>query len=682
MEHILVIDDNRDIARMLSDSWLPHLGYRASVRHSGAAGLRSVRELDPDLILLDLQLPDVVGLDLLHDLRRMFPDLPVILMTAHGSERTAVEAFRIGIRNYLIKPFTLDFATEAINTALRERRLQREKERLTEGLQQRVRELTVLSSIGRSITALMETDEVLTRIVEAGVYLTQAEQGFLLLPDPATNELYLRAAKNIGEERAKTLRIPIDDTIAVQVMTERKPVRISQRAGERPVKVKTGFLVRALLQVPLIVGDTAIGVLGVDNAQSARPFGESAERLLLALADYGAIALENARLYRESQASEVRYRELFTNASDMLMTLDPGLIVREINAAGPRVLGYATGEITGQPFERFCAPDSWAAVRPHLEALLEPGTESPPLALDLISRSGTRCFSEITARGVEHEGRVAGIFCSVRDLTERRLLEAQMIHAEKLAAMEQMVGGVAHELNNPLTSILGYTQLLLRGQLPPNAVNDLRNIESQATRAGKIVQSLTAFSRGYQPTRTLVELNPLLRSVAELRIHKMREHDIAIALDLADDLPPVLGDPYQLQQVLSQLLANAHTALIPDGGTISVATCHVAPLQRMDERRPMSPVQFDLPRAVVVAISDTGHGIAREQLDKIFDPFWGTGAPHSGTGLGLSMCYGLVMQHGGRIWAASLQGTGSTFYVALPATDHAPGSAPNQAGSP
>lgn len=682
MEHILVIDDNRDIARMLADSWLPHLGYRASTRHSGAAGLQSVPELDPDLVLLDLQLPDVVGLDLLHDLRRMFPDLPVILMTAHGSERTAVEAFRIGIRNYLIKPFTLDFAAEAINTALRERRLQREKERLTDGLQQRVRELTVLSSIGRSITALMETDEVLTRIVEAGVYLTQAEQGFLLLPDPATNELYLRAAKNIGEERAKTLRIPIEDTIAGQVITERKPVRLSQRSPDQRVKVKTGFLVRALLQVPLIVGDTAIGVLGVDNAQSARPFSEGAERLLLALADYGAIALENARLYRESQASEARYRELFTNASDMLMTLDPALVVREVNAAGPRVLGYATDDIRGQPIERFCAPDSWAAVRPQLEALLKPGAQSPPLALDLITRAGARCFSEITARGVEHEGRVTGIFCSVRDLTERRLLEAQMIHAEKLAAMEQMVGGVAHELNNPLTSILGYTQLLLRGQLPPDAVADLRNIESQATRAGKIVQSLTAFSRGYQPTRTLVEINAVLRSVTELRAHKLREQDIAIAVELADDLPPVVGDPYQLQQVLSQLLANAYTALNPEGGAINVATRYITPLQRIDERRPTSPVQLDLPGAVVVAISDTGRGIERQQLDKIFDPFWGTGAPHGGTGLGLSMCYGLVTQHGGRIWAASQAGMGSTFYVALPASEHAPGSAPRSTDAP
>jgi two-component system NtrC family sensor kinase len=665
MEHILVIDDNRDIARMLADSWLPHLGYRASVRHNGAAGFDAAAELNPDLVLLDLQLPDVVGLDLLHDLRRAYPDVPVILMTAHGSERTAVEAFRIGIRNYLIKPFTLDFASEAINTALRERRLQREKDRLTAGLQQRVRELTVLSSIGRSMTALMDTDALLTRIVEAGVYLTQAEQGFLLLTDPATNELYLRAAKNLGEERAQTLRMPINDTIAGQVITERKAIRISQRDGDRRVKLKTGFLVRSLLQVPLRVGETAIGVLGVDNAQSARPFSESAERLLLALADYGAIALENARLYRESQASEARYRDLFTNASDLLMTLDTALVIQDANAAGPRMLGYASEEIAGQPLERFCAPDSWAAIAPRLKALLIPGEQSPPLAVELIRRDGQRCFAEITARGVEHEGRITGIFCSIRDLSERRLLEAQMIHTEKLAAMEQLVGGVAHELNNPLTSILGYTQLLQRAALPATVTQDLRNIQSQASQAGKIVQRLTAFSRGMEPTRTSVQMNDLLRTVAELRTAQPGEP--AITLALAENLPAVVADLDQMQQVLLQLLANARSALPPSGGSINLRTLVVSPLRHAVDHRPTSPVQLDLSRAVVTAISDTGRGIERDQLAKIFDPFWANGTPHAGKGLGLSMCYGIVTQHGGRIWAASQPGKGTTFYVALPA---------------
>lgn len=678
MEHILVIDDNRDIARMLADSWLPHLGYRASVRNTGAAGLRAAAEIKPDLVLLDLQMPDVVGLDLLHDLRHTLPDLPVILMTAHGSERTAVEAFRIGIRNYLIKPFTLDFAAEAINAALRERRLQRDKEQLLERLHQRVREVTVLSSIGRAITALMNTDEVLTRIVEAGVYLTEAEQGFLLLTDHETNELYLRAAKNVGEERAQTLRMPISDSIAGHVITQRKPVRIVQSAEDRRLKLKTGFLVRSLLQVPIVVGDTAIGVLGVDNAQSARPFSESAERLLLALADYGAIALENARLYRESQASEARYRELFTNASDLLVTLDRRLHIQDVNSAGPRILGYPLDQIQGQPLERFCALDSWAAVRPQLETLLATGGQSSPLVLDLIDLNGTRCFSEITARGVEHEGRITGIFCSIRDLAARRLLEAQMLHAEKLAAMEQLIGGVAHELNNPLTSILGYTQLLLRRDLPPGADDDLRGIEGQATRAGKIVQSLTAFSRGSQPSRAPVQVNALLRNVVDLHAQQLRASGIVVDLSLVEDLPVVLADAYQLQQVLIQLLSNAEAAIGTAPGTIRIQSGLVAPLQRLQEQRPTSPVQLDLPEAVVVAVSDSGAGIEADQLDKIFDPFWRTAGSQNGLGLGLSMCYGLISQHGGRIWAASLPGRGATFYVALPPS----GSAAPEDGPP
>jgi two-component system NtrC family sensor kinase len=232
MEEILIIDDSEQIASLLANHVLPELGFTAIVAHTGRQGLQRIRARLPDLILLDLQLPDMSGLDLLRMLAQEGHDVPVILMTAHGSESIAVEAFRLGARNYLIKPFSDIEARAVIDQALRERRLRRDKERLTASLQQRVQELTVLYRIGKSVTGLMDQEQLLQRIVEAGVFITQAEEGFLLLHDETQQELYLRAAKNLGEQRAQSLRVPIDDSLAGQVFRTGKPVRLDQsRAG-------------------------------------------------------------------------------------------------------------------------------------------------------------------------------------------------------------------------------------------------------------------------------------------------------------------------------------------------------------------------------------------------------------------------------------------------------------------
>src|SRR3712207_1405581 len=176
-------DDSQQICTMLAEYVLPELGDTSTIANTGRQGLNRLRQRLPDLILLDLQLPDISGLDLLRLIAQEGYDVPVILMTAHGSEAIAVEAFRLGARNYLIKPFSETEAQAVIDQALRERRLTREKEQLTKNLRQRVQEHTVLYSIGKSVSALLGQEELLVRIVEAGVYITRAEEGFLLLRD-------------------------------------------------------------------------------------------------------------------------------------------------------------------------------------------------------------------------------------------------------------------------------------------------------------------------------------------------------------------------------------------------------------------------------------------------------------------------------------------------------------------
>jgi two-component system NtrC family sensor kinase len=660
MEEILIIDDSQQICSMLAEYVLPELGYTSAIANTGRQGLNRLRQRLPDLILLDLQLPDISGLDLLRLIAQDGYDVPVILMTAHGSEGIAVEAFRLGARNYLIKPFSETEAQAVIDQALRERRLKREKEQLTRNLQQRVKELTVLYSIGQSVSSLLELEELLERIVEAAVYITRAEEGFLLLRDPHADELYLRAAKNLGEQRAQRMRMPIDDTLAGQVIRTGKPVRLDKASAGSALKIKTGFLVRAILQVPLTVGNAAIGVLVVDNQQAERTFSENDQYLLSALADYAAIAIENARLYQEIKSSEARYRDLFANAYDLIFTLDRQLRIQSINKVGPALTGYREADLLGRPLREIAAPTAWEAAEQRFADLLM-GHSIQPFELQLRRNDEEPLVLEASARLIQERGKPGSIHCIARNLTERRRLEEQLIHAEKLSAIGQLVAGVAHELNNPLTSISGYTQLLLRDQtLRGDMRDDLKHINVQAERAARIVQNLLMFAREHKPERRMVNLNDEFRNTLSLRAYQLRVDNIAVVIDFDLDLPLTVADPFQLQQVILNLINNAHQAMTEHGGPGTLT------LRTYTSSQPTSDSSGAAPQMVVLSVGDTGVGIPARDLNRIFDPFYTTKPVGQGTGLGLSICFGIVQEHGGKIWAESEPGVGTTVAVALP----------------
>jgi len=663
MEEILIIDDSKQICAMLAEYVLPELGYASAIANTGRQGLARLRQRLPDLILLDLQLPDISGLDLLRLIAQEGYDVPVILMTAHGSEAIAVEAFRLGARNYLIKPFSETEAQAVIDQALRERRLSREKEQLTRNLRQRVQELTVLYSIGKSVSSLLDLEELLVRIVEAGVYITRAEEGFLLLRDQNANELYLRAAKNVGEQRAQKMRMPIDDSLAGQVIRTGKPVRLDKMGAGAQLKVITGFLVRAILQVPLMVGNQVIGVLAVDNQQSERTFSENDQYLLSALADYAAIAIENARLYQQVKQSEERYRDLFANANDLIFTLDRQLKIQSINKVGPVVTGYAEADLLGRPLRDLSFDDAWPQVERVFGDLLN-GRTLQPFELQLKRRDEEVAVVEVSARLVRDSARTDAIHCIARDLTERRRLEEQLIKAEKLSAIGQLVAGVAHEVNNPLTSISGYTQLILRDtSLPADVRSDLQNINTQAERAARIVQNLLVFAREHKPQRLLVDVNEVLRSTLTLRAYQLRVDNITVVTDFDPALPYTIADPHQLQQVFLNLINNAHQAMTERGGN-GTLTLRTSAVRRATDGG-------DDERRVLVAVSDTGVGIPARNLNRIFDPFYTTKPVGQGTGLGLSICFGIIQEHGGRIWAESEPDVGTTLYVELaPGSEH------------
>ncbi len=224
----------------------------------------------------------------------------------------------------------------------------------------------------------------------------------------------------------------------------------------------------------------------------------------------------------------------------------------------------------------------------------------------------------------------------------------QLLQSDKLSAIGQLAAGVAHEINNPLTSVISFAQLLLKGRVTEDdARRCLELIAAEGERAAKIIRSLLAFARKHKPERSLQYLGPIIETVLELRVYTLERAGITIERDFAE-LPPVMVDPHQLQQVFLNILINAEQALSERrGGRIVVRTLAGKGVAR-------------------VTIADDGPGIAPEDLPRIFDPFYSTKDVGQGTGLGLSICYGIIQEHQGRIWAESEPGGGATFWIELP----------------
>jgi diguanylate cyclase (GGDEF)-like protein len=302
METILIVDNDQNFVGTLAGSLLPGMGFESIVAYDGNQALDVVRDNYKflDLMLLSLELPDTTGLAILSQLAQDGRSIPTILMTSDNSGQIVLDAFRLGVQDYLLKPINEEQLRSSISRALDNARLRRTTERLTAQLKEQINWLTVLSRVGKSITSTLDIDSVLKRIVEAGVQLTHADDGFLALLDEGGTQLQMRAAKNIDEDTVKTMRLPVNDTLLGSVLQSNKPLRTSQSQGQA-LKVSTGYLVHSILHVPLISKGEPLGVLSVNNRLTPRPFTSADEAMLLSLADYASVALENARLYLRSQ---------------------------------------------------------------------------------------------------------------------------------------------------------------------------------------------------------------------------------------------------------------------------------------------------------------------------------------------------------------------------------------------
>ena len=356
-----------------------------------------------------------------------------------------------------------------------------------------------------------------------------------------------------------------------------------------------------------------------------------------------------SELHRERDFSG----KILSNTQSLILVADTAGLISYANRRWYDA-GFEQRDLLGRPLLELAAP---GFVRPLADALQSTlnGQQVDNLELQIVRGNGPAGkFSANLSPMRDEQGTVTSIVVVLTDITDSAVLRDKLVHAEKMAAVGQLVSGVAHEVNNPLTAILGFADLLMENpDLPETARKDMRVILQEAQRTKQIVQNLLSFARQMPPQRSPVQLNSILRRTIQLRSYDFNSHGVEVIEHLDEELPEVMGDAHQLQQVFLNILNNAYDAVHEVGG-------------RLARIEIMSTKAGD---AVEVSFRDNGNGITHP--DKIFDPFFTTKEIGKGTGLGLSICYGIVKEHGGEILCHNnTGGQGATFIVRLPAASH------------
>ena len=615
---ILVVDDElgpRESLRMLLKP-----SYQIQTADSGRAALDQIPAYRPDIVILDIKMPELDGLEVLKRIKRIDPAIEVVMITAYASLETVKMALTHGAFEYLIKPFSRQDLEDVVRRALGRRHAE-------------------LGTLARMVEE-MRRYAAATRELEEAKRREAVEQS-------------LRVAQlSILREIARTFVGQLE----YQAISTAVTGQLNSALGYDLVAIATSAPAvgpdDAARVVTCAIRDAEgqLGWLVVDNRASGRAVDPRERELLEMLSEYLAIALRNSRLYSQIADTKRSLEQLIASAGDAIITVTADDRIGGWNPAAERTFGIAAEQAIGRKItEQLPEPDYGAARR-----RLAEGAERE--AFEVVRPfGGTRVQTfAVTLSGLRNrQGGLDGLIAIVRDITTEREIETQLHQSEKLTALGQLAGGIAHDFNNLLQAILGYAQLMK--QNPNNAdliERSLTVVESAAMDGSETVRRIQQFAR-LRPDEQFVgvDINQIVQDAVAITRPRWEENisrdsrPLEMKLDLQADAL-VQGRPAQLSEVLTNLILNAMDAM-PAGGRLTIATRHVPG------------------REVLVTVADTGVGMPETIRQRIFEPFYSTKGD-AGSGLGLSMAYSIVRRHGGQIHVDSEPGTGTTFTLTFP----------------
>lgn len=486
-----------------------------------------------------------------------------------------------------------------------------------------------ISGMLMDITERKQAEEKFAAIFDA------ATDGILLV-DPETQKFYdgnQAICQMLGYTRQEIKNIgmvdiyPEEELLSVISKFERATNKEVNRFIDIPVKRKDGSIFYADI-------NSSPGTLDSRTYQISM-FRDAAER-----------RLAEARLERIAQ----EWQTTFDSIVDPISIHDRDFRLVRVNQAFADLFQMRPEELIGKTcYGLLHATDTPVPSCPY-EKTIQART---PITSEFFEPNLQRHL-EVSASPIFNQlGEVTGCVHVTRDITERKKMDEQLILTDRLASIGQLASGIAHELNNPLTGVIGFSELLLEKDVPDDIKKDLIIINKEAKRTAGIVRGLLTFARKQETEKTPVNISNIVQEVLQLRSYEHRVNNIEVIVCFAPNLPEIMGSGAQLQQVFINLIINAEQAMLEahGKGTLTVATTVSG-------------------KMVQISFTDDGPGISPENMRRLFTPFFTTKEVGKGTGLGLSICHGIVTEHGGRIYAESKLGKGATFIVELPAKNN------------
>jgi len=597
---VLVAEDSEDDALLVIRE-LERGGYDAAFERveTAEAMTAALKEQAWDVIIADYRMPNFSAPAALKLTQGSGLDLPFIIISGTIGEDTAVEAMRSGAHDYMMKG-NLMRLVPAIERELNEAEVRKERKKAEEGI--RVFSNTIASSINAVAIADLEGN------------LTYVNKSFLRMWD------YDDEKEVLGKNAVEFWQVAEE---AVEVM--QKALDKEGWIGELIAKRKDGSTFDVLLSASVV------------RDEAGRPICRSGSFIDVT---------ERKQAEEGMKRAAEEWRTTFDAISDLISIHDSNYKITRVNRAFAEAFQMEPKELIGKTCYEVVHGASEPSLHCPHKSVLETG--KPETAeffephLDVyLGVSASPIFN------VENE--IVGAVHIAKDITERKKMEEQLIVTDRLASVGELVSGVAHEINNPLTSIIGFSELLLAADAPDAVKEDLKVINKEAQRASGIVRNLLTFARRHKPEKQAVDVNDAIQAALDLRAYEQKVNNVMTIKYFASDLPKITADGFQLRQVFLNLIINAEYFMIESHGkgTLGIKT---------EQDRDIIRISF----------ADDGPGIPEENVKHLFDPFFTTKEVGKGTGLGLSICHGIITEHGGRIYAKSDLGKDATFVVELP----------------
>ena len=522
------------------------------------------------------------------------------------------------------------------------------------------RALERFSGDTQSVASLEKLGSTMVNLIRGALRISST---YLLLPSKSKRGLVLISSAGLDSPPSGV--VLRDSSPLVKWLTINGDILSSEQFDVIPqlqsfsLKEKTELeRTGAKLFVPIRTRDDRLsGILILGEKLSQQTYSVEDRRLLMAVSHQMAMAVDNARLYEETKESEEKLRLMYDSMTSGIAVLDLSGYVTQVNEAMLRIYDYdRKEEIIGRhSFELVASEDKIKAAE-NLERTLVNGN-STNLEFTLLRRGGSKFPAYVTNTVLKDAlGNPLGFITVTEDITQRkeaeereRRLQQELNLAGRLASIGELAAGVAHEINNPLTGIMGFSERLLRKSTDEKSKRYLEIIYGEASRAAKVIENLRTFARRKEPKKELANINDILQKALEMRIYELRTSSIEVVANLTSGLPQILADFHQILQVFLNIIINAEQVM-----------------NETNRRGKLVVNSQEHQGYIRVTFTDEGPGIPRQNLDKIFDPFFTTRGGKGGTGLGLSICHGIVAEHGGKIYVRSKLGKGATFFVELP----------------